>query len=161
MVDRDLQGLLVARRVLAPALDAIDPALANRTPAGFRNNLRWQLGHLITVAETLLLGVAAGRRPAVPEAYRGWFANDTSPADFDAGTPDWPALRHELDASTERLAEVLRELDPAADLAQPLAPRPGLLLATTVAGVVGYALWHEGHHGGRMACYHRLLGGNG
>jgi len=159
MADRDLQGLLLARRMLAPALDAIDPALADRQPAGFRNSLRWQLGHLITVADTLLTGVAAGRRPALPEEYRGWFANDTSPADFSARTPDWATLRHELGESTSRLADLLRELDPAADLPQPLEPRPGLLLATTVAGVVGYALWHEGHHGGRIACYHRLLGG--
>jgi hypothetical protein len=52
-----------------------------RVPDGFKNNILWNLGHAIT-DNCSMLYPPTGKEIPVPESYLGWFAPETSPADW-------------------------------------------------------------------------------
>lgn len=57
-----------------------------QTPPGLRNNILWNVGHLI-VDNSDMLYRPAGLEPPHPESFRSLFAAGTSPADW----PDPPS----------------------------------------------------------------------
>lgn len=71
-------------------------------PAGFANNIAWNLGHLLFVRQNLIYrnsGLDAGMEASMKEMYAG----GTSPADWDS-QPDSAALLADFKAKTAQLA---------------------------------------------------------
>ena len=145
------------RGLLCQVVGETPADLADRIPPGCRNDLRWQLGHTILSAESLILGLA-GEALAAPVEWRAWFARETSPGDFVADTPTWPDLRSALDTSTAALLKRLETLDPDETLSEPFAPRTAPIRIETRGGLVAMATWHEGLHLGQIMSYRNVLG---
>lgn len=128
-------------------------------PTGCHNNLRWLVGHCLVSAERLVLGFA-GRPLISPTVWEEYFAINTSPANFNGGTPGWDELLAAMGTSSEALLAELAGLDPAEELPRPFdAPSVGLHL-TTRGDMVAMATWHEAMHVGQMMTYKNLLTGD-
>jgi hypothetical protein len=64
---------------------------ADVIPHGFNNNIRWHLGHILTVQERLAFRLI--QEPLdLPEELMNMFLNGTKPADWQATPPDLPTL---------------------------------------------------------------------
>lgn len=118
----------------------------DQIPAGFRNNLRWNLGHVAAVLDRLT-HASVGQDVTLPEAFHASFARGTSPDDWNDETP-----------SFEEIVKVLREQPAtlkekfAGQLDNPL-PNPFKVAGhdfQTGAEVLAFALFHEGIHQGTM-----------
>lgn len=142
----------LTRRVAA----SLPGELADRCPPGCKNNLRWQLGHIIVSAEHLVFGLA--REPRLtPEAWAKYFAINTSPADFDPGTPSWAELVEALESTSDELLARVAAVDATARLPEPFELRSIGYTIPTRGGTIAMAIWHEGLHTGQMMTYGHLL----
>lgn len=121
-------------------------------PACRKNNIAWNLGHIVTVQQALAYRLA-GLPMNTPDEYMAWYFRDTSPADW-SGTPDVPRLLEEL----LHLPEVL-EADYAAGKFtsfQPYTTTTGVSLGTTEEAL-GFNNFHEGIHLGIIFSIHKEL----
>lgn len=110
-------------------------------PAFRKNNIAWNLGHIVTVQQTLTYGLSC--LPLhVNEDYRSWYFRDTSPENW-AAAPDLPRLLEEL----MTLPEII-EADYAAGKFvdfQPYTTVTGVSL-NTIEEAMGFNNFHEGIH---------------
>ncbi|GEM_PF-2244766 len=65
---------------------------AMRMPEGFRNNLHWQLGHLL-YTQGVTLYEWCGQPSPIPRGFAAYFGLGTSPEDWDSLVPDWEILQ--------------------------------------------------------------------
>lgn len=108
-----------------------------------RNNVAWNLAHIITVQQGLAYALT-GNPMNIPDEYRQWYFRDTSPADW-SGEPDIPRLLEELLHLPEQT-----EADYAAGkFAQfmPYTTTTGVSLET-IDDALGFNIFHEGIHYG-------------
>lgn len=124
-------------------------------PAGFANNIAWNVGHLV-VAQQALVYMRAGIRPLIAKekllAMRPMFANGTSPESWES-TPDKAELLSLFISGAEKMSEDIQaglfdDYVMPAESNAPYGPAPSLghlfLLNQS----------HEGFHGG---CISNLL----
>jgi uncharacterized damage-inducible protein DinB len=98
-------------RTLA-VLDSVTEQQADVIPAGFNNNIRWHVGHILTTQERFALRLI-GEPLGLPEELTSLFLNGTKPADWEgaspeAGPPDLSTLRRLLEEQPERLCELVQ-----------------------------------------------------
>jgi hypothetical protein len=123
-------------------------------PACRRNNIAWNLGHIVTVQQALC-NLLSGKRMNLPDEYRAWYLRDTSPADW-TGEPDVPKLLDELLALPAQT-----EADYAAGLFanyQSFTTTTGAVLET-VEDAIGFNNFHEGLHTGIILSIRKELAG--
>lgn len=139
------------------AMEGVTEELADRIPAGFRNNLRWQLGHVYTVTEKLAF--AQSKLPMhLPEGFMERFPYGTSPLDNIANSfpvPTLPQLGSLLKEQPERIRAAL----PSSRLNENV---PTIITSTglgllTLEQSLRYNMYHEGLHFGIILVYKRLL----
>jgi hypothetical protein len=119
----------------------MEEAEALRQPAGFRNTLHWNLGHLLyTQGEALWTW--CGLKSPFP-GFAPYFGLGTSPVDHDSLAPDWDIL---LGLAKRHLASLPGEV--AARLNQPLNRRWKFMnLSMATAGeTLPFLIAHEGEH---------------
>lgn len=136
---RDFSDL---RAFLLKFLMAMETEEANRVPEGFRNNLHWQLGHLLYTQGTTLFEWAGLPAP-LPRGFKEYFGLGTGPGDRDALAPDWDEL---LSLARKHLRILPDQV--AGRLDQPLV-RPMRLMnisMATVGETLPFLLAHEGEH---------------
>ncbi|MEO7424158.1 MAG: DinB family protein [Fibrobacteria bacterium] len=126
---------------------------AMRIPEGFRNNLHWQLGHLLYTQDVILFE-GCGMPSPFPSAFPGYFGMGTSPRDYDPLIPDWD----ELLALARRHHRSLPE-QVTGHLHQPLpAPRKLMNISMLTAGdTLPFLLAHEGEHLGHIKRLRKFL----
>ncbi len=156
MPGRDEHHFPMIRRTLRLEVDALDPTVVDLVPAGCRNSIRWHVGHTLWSSEWLMLTLS-NLPTTYPEPWQFWFAPGTSPADFTAATPEWPALITALDASTARLEEYLATFDPERELPHPMISEEHRIDVHTAFAATIFAAGHEGCHYGQILAYHRIL----
>lgn len=156
MPGRDEHHFPMIRRMLQLEAEEVDPAVVDLVPAGCRNSIRWHLGHALWSSEWLLLTLS-NLPTTYPSKWQFWFGPGTSPADFAAATPDWPALLAALRVSTERLDQYLLTFDPEAELIHPMISEEHRIDVHTAFAAAIFAAGHEGCHYGQIAAYHRIL----
>jgi hypothetical protein len=143
-----LQLDLVRERTLQQ-LEAATEESADQMPPGYKNTLRWNLGHILTVQETLCLKLA-GDPFDLPETYPALFANGTKPADWQIEPPSLDTLKLQLTQQSLRIKQKLADrLDEK--LAQPFR---GI---GTVGGMIIFSLYHEGTHTGFMMAMRKTI----
>lgn len=121
----------------------------DEVPQGFKNNLRWHLGHVLVVTDNFMNGLAgSGKR--LPEAYQANFGNGTKPADWTADTPDWDTIIAKLKDQLEQVKS-----DFAGKLDQPVPE--SFTKAETAGDVLFFATNHESNHLGNMNAMLKLL----
>jgi hypothetical protein len=146
--DLFLQLDLTRERTLQQ-LEATTEETADQMPPGYRNTLRWNLGHILTVQETLCLKLA-GDSFDLPETYPAFFANGTKPADWQAEPPSLDTLKLQLTEQSLRIKQKLADR-----LGEKLAqPFRGI---ETVGGIIVFSLYHEGLHTGYMMAMRKTI----
>lgn len=83
------------RSDLLAALEGITDEMADKVPAGFRNNIRWNMGH-VYVDQYLWIAALTKDMSNIPETFQKWFGFGTSPADFTKETPSFTELKELL-----------------------------------------------------------------
>lgn len=115
---------------------------ANQIPKGFRNSIRWNLGHILTV-QNLLLQNYGGAAIEMPSHYVDLFAPGTKPADWKNDVPTLEELKQRLEEQPAKLKNILTgKLDNEA--AKPFRTY------TTISEILIFTLYHEGLHTGAI-----------
>ncbi|SDC33940.1 DinB superfamily protein [Terribacillus halophilus] len=111
---------------------------ADIIPRGFRNNVRWNLGHVFLDQYSWIQALTKEEAP-IPDGFKNWFSYGTTPADFTNKTPEFNELLSLLQAQPDRIferyADRIDEEYPAIDLGM-----------QTIEQVLVRTIFHEGMH---------------
>lgn len=120
----------------------VDAKAAERVPAGFRNSLQWQLGHLL-FAQSGCLFLWSGHPAPYGRGFGEYFGIGTSPANFDSLVPGWD----ELMALAKRHSRGILEVA-GGRVSEPLSKPYRFMNITmsTTGDTVPFMLAHEGEH---------------
>lgn len=91
------------RRLVCKTAQGLDEASLRRIPDGRKNNILWNLAHILTVQQ-LLVYKLSGNAMLIPDDYPAMFSRDTSPADW-ARDVDTKQILEELESTAARFAE--------------------------------------------------------
>lgn len=144
------------RKQTLKAVEGLSEEMSDRVPEGFRNTIRWQLGHIHLVTERFAFHFA-GLPVKLPESFPVLFGNGTSPLETPEGAvpPTLEELRNLLALQPERIRHDLppllhKRIDP------PYVTSTGMRLETTEQ-MINFSLYHEGMHFSVIKLYKKLL----
>ncbi|MCF2943307.1 DinB family protein [Paenibacillus tarimensis] len=139
------------------AAGAVTEEIADQIPEGFRNSIRWNLGHIYVIAERFYFQYL-GLPMRMPEGFRDQFDNGTSPLNQSpASVPSLAELTELLGNQEERLRQLLSNRMQE-QLVPPFTTSLGLTLGTPEQ-FVSFTLFHEGMHLATIKTYLTLLSG--
>jgi hypothetical protein len=108
----------------------------------FSNTIRWQLGHIFTVAERMLFQFPFPST-SLPSAFTGWFDSGSKPSDWMDQPPAMNELILLLQRQQERFLAIPREqFDVHLD--------PPFFGFTSYGECAGFVIVHESFHAGKM-----------
>ncbi|MFG6149338.1 DinB family protein [Halobacillus sp. B23F22_1] len=134
------QQIDLVRKGTLKLADGVSEEQADKQPEGFSNTIRWNLGH-IYVVQNSLIAKYGGKPIETPSRYLELFAPGSRPADWQGDVPSLAELKQVLEEQPPRLKEVLTGQleDEAAE---------EFLSLPTVGALVNFTLYHEGVHTG-------------
>jgi uncharacterized damage-inducible protein DinB len=139
-------------------LDSITEESADQMPPGFRNTIRWHLGHIYLTQEWLVF-YHGNERASIPETFPALFAPGTNPAEWKTEPPTLKSLRSLLSEQPSRISKTFAgRLD---EIAKKPFKTGDQLELTTVGGILAFTLQHEGLHYGFMNALTRAIAANG
>ncbi|AFM39133.1 hypothetical protein Desaci_0016 [Desulfosporosinus acidiphilus SJ4] len=145
--------LKVVRNNTLNAVKGLSENQVDKIPAGFNNNIRWNLGHIYLVQERFAFGFTEIPM-LLPEGFLGLFGKDTKPSDWTIQPPSLNELIKLLEDQTDRIQEAFKErLDEV--LAAPWTMPSGLTLKT-VREFLTFSMYHEGMHVQAIKFLHRF-----
>lgn len=119
-------------------LKDISAEAAEIVPNNFKNNIRWNMGH-IYLDQYLWIEALTKKKTQVPDIFRNWFSYGTTPAHFSAETPSYKELKKLLKEQPAKLKEsyghVLEEEYPPTEMG-----------IRTIEQVLIRTIFHEGMH---------------
>ncbi|WP_309122299.1 DinB family protein [Paenibacillus sp.] len=137
------EQLAFVRDQTVKALQDVSEEQATAVPAGFRNSILWQAGHIYLVQERFAFTVQ-GKEAAIPDGFAAWFGPGSSPASWVDRPPALAELTEMLRDQPKRVAEAwdgrLHEGAP-----KPYTTSTGITLTATDA-FLNFTLYHEGMH---------------
>ncbi|UOQ95663.1 DinB family protein [Halobacillus shinanisalinarum] len=107
-------------------------------PAGFNNNIQWNLGH-VYLDQYMWIQAITRESTNVPEEFNSWFGFGTNPADFDDNTPSFEKLKKLL---SEQPREIQNTYSDKLELEFP----PTEMGMHTIEQVLVRTIFHEGMH---------------
>ncbi|MCP8968569.1 DinB family protein [Ectobacillus ponti] len=126
------------RGYLLGAVEQVTEEQAEVVPAGFRNNIRWNLGH-IYLDQYLWIRALTKEEVPVPALFQDWFGYGTSPQSFTAETPSLQELKELLRQQPAQLRERYGHR-----LKEKFAPAE--MGMRTIEQVIIRTIFHEGMH---------------
>ncbi|WP_308636343.1 DinB family protein [Paenibacillus silvisoli] len=137
-------------------MEGVTEEAANRVPDGFRNTIRWQLGHIYVVLERFAfqyIGLPLNR----PEGFKEMFEFGSSPLNWaeEAVVPSLEELKQLLSEQLGRIEEAL-ESRLQEKVAQPYTTSSGITLSSPEE-FLSMNLYHEGMHLSVIKVYKSLL----
>lgn len=123
-------------------------------PVGFNNNIHWQLGHIIFIADAIVFGFA-GKASEVPAEYKTFFAPGTKPADWTTEPPAWESLLEQFSKQTELIRETF-----AGQVNQPLTNTNNFAKAETIGDLLEVNTMHESSHLGMINAMSKVVKGS-
>lgn len=141
-VRKSVEFLEGIRKDMADRLAPLSEEEANRIPAGSRNSIHWNVGHLLHV-HLAHWYTRRGRPVPVDYGWKAYFREGKSPSDYDAGAPSWSLLLALYREYGTDLAARFADL-----LGEPLAS-PFTYLGTrfeTIDDDLRLLIFHEGEH---------------
>ncbi|MUG45726.1 DinB family protein [Paenibacillus woosongensis] len=127
---------------------------ADIIPAKFRNNIRWNLGHIAFVQDAFAFQLN-GRPSLISAQYRSFFANGTSPENWTEDVPKLADIVEVLEQQPKQIASILAgNLDER--VSKPYTTSSGFTLET-VEAFLNFTLYHEGMHFSAIKMYKKLI----
>jgi uncharacterized damage-inducible protein DinB len=126
------------RSYILGVLENVSEEEAEVIPQGFRNNIRWNLGH-IYLDQYLWIQAVTKEKAGVPEQFNAWFGYGTSPANFTQETPSIEELKKLL---KEQPAQIKAEYGNRLEEDFP----PTEMDIHTIEQVLIRTIFHEGMH---------------
>ncbi|WP_059174159.1 DinB family protein [Bacillus sp. FJAT-27445] len=122
---------------------------ADNVPAGFNNNIRWNLGH-IYLDQLLWIKHLTKEPIEIPEGFNDWFGFGTSPPTWNSQPPSLDELRQLLSSQPDwiketygdRLDETFTETESGMQ---------------TIAQVLVRTIYHEGIHLGAIFALRKFI----
>lgn len=108
-------------------------------PKGFKNNIRWNLGHVYT-EQYMWIKTLINEEVDIPEQFNEWFGWGTSPKNFTNETPSLEELRTLL---KKQLGKIKETYD---DRLEEVFPQTEVWGMTTIEQVLLWTSFHEGMH---------------
>ncbi|MBO9596973.1 MAG: DinB family protein [Cohnella sp.] len=149
--------LAKARSLTLKAMDGVTEEMADRIPEGFRNHIRWNLGHLYVVQERFAFQYV-GLPLHMPDGFKEQFEYGTTPLSppENATPPTLPELEALLRDQSRRIQDALSHrmqetVDP------PYTTSAGFVLGS-LEQLLSFNLYHEGMHVSVIRFYKKLLG---
>ncbi len=143
------EQLSAYRSELIGAVADLSDDEGEKVPAGFNNNIRWNLGHLYTDQFLWLQALTREQQP-IPPGYMKWFGYGTGPADFSEQTPSIAELKTRL---TQQPLVIRQTYGERGEEEFP----PTEMGMYTVSQVLIRTIYHEGLHLGAILAIKRNL----
>ena len=136
-------------------LDGVSEEMADRIPEGFRNTIRWNVGHIYVVVERFAFQYL-GLPQNLPEGFKEQFEYGTSPLNtHEYRVPTLSELEELLKAQQVRIQETLSDrIDEK--IIPPYTTSAGMKLETPKEFLT-FNLYHEGMHLTVIKLYKELL----
>ncbi len=135
-------------------IEDVSDEMADVIPEGFRNNIRWQLGHIYFVNEAFAFYYNDLPMHGV-KGFKEWFSNGTTPLDWVTEPPSMKELRDLLEGQQERIQSALtNRLEE--ETKQKFTTGSGFALETT-GEFLNFNLYHEGMHVSVIKIYKSLI----
>lgn len=119
-------------------LENVTAKQAEIIPTGFKNNIRWNLGH-IYLDQYLWIKAVTKEKTSVPEQFQSWFGYGTSPTSFEEDTPSFLKLKELLKEQPSKIKEMYGER-----LEEKFSPTE--MGMYTIEQVLIRTIFHEGMH---------------
>jgi uncharacterized damage-inducible protein DinB len=126
------------RSYILGVLDTVTLEQAEVIPVGFKNNIRWNLGH-IYLDQYLWIQAVTKEKADVPEEFQTWFGYGSSPANFTGETPSLEELKQLLKEQPSRIKDIYGDR-----LEEEFAPTE--MGMHTIEQVLVRTIFHEGMH---------------
>ncbi|WP_028591430.1 DinB family protein [Paenibacillus massiliensis] len=131
------------RRQAVDYVSSISESAAETIPAGLKNNIKWNLGHMYVVHEKFAFQLT-GEETKYPTNFSKLFDPGTKPSDWDIESPTMSQIIGLLTEQIERVESVL-----SSKLKEEIEPHykssTGLTF-TTVEQLLGFLIYHEAMH---------------
>ncbi|WP_018884421.1 DinB family protein [Paenibacillus massiliensis] len=131
------------RRQAVDYVRSISESAAEIIPAGLKNNIKWNLGHMYVVHEKFAFQLT-GEETRYPTNFSKLFDPGTKPSDWDIDSPTMSQITDLLIEQIERVESVL-----SSKLKEEIKPHykssTGLTY-TTVEQLLGFLIYHEAMH---------------
>jgi uncharacterized damage-inducible protein DinB len=137
-------------------MEGVTEEIADRIPEGFRNSIRWNLGHIYVVLERFAFHFI-GLPLNLPKGFKEQFEYGTSPLNTPASVPVptlqelETLLKEQQERIREALAHRLQE-----KIVPPYTTSAGMTLETPEQ-FLSFNLYHEGMHLNVIKVYKSLL----
>ncbi|KGR77104.1 DinB family protein [Ureibacillus sinduriensis] len=126
------------REYVLHVLNGVTAEAAEVVPTPFRNNIRWNMGH-IYLDQYLWIQALTKEKTEAHEEFENWFGYGTTPDSFSEETPSFEQLRVMLEQQPARLLEAygdrLEEEYPPTEMGM-----------HTIEQVLIRTIFHEGMH---------------
>ncbi|NBD24919.1 DinB family protein [Paenibacillus glycinis] len=145
-----INQLEVIREMTIKSIPSITDEMADEMPAGYRNTVRWHLGHIAAFTD-LFLSNFAGLTPYLSEAHISMFKSGSKPADWGQTQP--PTLE-ELATLLKGQMEHIKSQFGTKNLEEK-ANKPLSLFGTemdSIGEILNFSFYHEGQHLGHIKC---------
>jgi hypothetical protein len=127
----------------------LNPEIVDIQPKGFNNNIHWQVGHVLTIAEQFFFGYPT-KSTNLPANYKEFFGGGTKPQDWTQGVPSFSVLIKQLEEQFERINKI-----PPGQFTEKLE-KP-FLGCDTFGELAGFGIFHEALHLGQIQTLARLI----
>lgn len=122
---------------------------ADVIPEGFRNNIRWNLGHIYVVQHALLHHYG-GIELEMDKRFQQYFSPNTSPDDWEGTPPSLNEIKEKLEKQVEEIEVALK--GKLGDTA-----KEPFLRQNNVGQIFSFTFYHEGLHVTAVKDYKRIL----
>lgn len=130
--------LVSYRSEVLEVLKDVSEEQADIIPAGFKNNIRWNLGH-IYLDQYLWIQAVTREKAGVPEQFQSWFGYGACPDSFEKDTPSFQELKELLREQPVKIKEMYGER-----LEEEFPPTE--MGMHTIEHVLIRTIFHEGLH---------------
>ncbi|MEK8126751.1 DinB family protein [Paenibacillus filicis] len=139
------------RKQILSVITRLSKGQMEHVPKGFNNNLHWQVGHVLTIADDLIFEFS-GVGARIPQHYRTYFASGTSPSSWPGQPPGIEILLRDLE---NQMVEICNKYDGL--LEQPVAYENNFLQASVIGELFYVLLAHESTHLGMLIAMDKVL----
>jgi len=95
----------LTRNATIQFVEQLDEQTADAQAPFFNNTIRWHIGHVLVLAESLLFGYPDNSNE-LPTHYNDLFKTGTKPADWSGEVPELPELIEQLEAQKVRIDQL-------------------------------------------------------